>query len=71
MIAIHRRVLPTERDCDRLGQVMVWNNKLQYWCTGRLERVLLLLEQDPDITHWQRMPDPPQCYADEMRRRNV
>lgn len=62
MIAIHRRVLPTERDCDKLGQVMVWHDRLGYWTTGRLERVLLLLENDPELTHWMRMPEPPACY---------
>lgn len=62
MIPIAARVLPTELDCDKLGQVLLWNNSMGYWVTGRLERAIVLLTTDPTITHWQRMPDMPACY---------
>lgn len=62
MIAIAARVLPTSFDCDKLGQVMLWNNSMGYWVTSRLERAIVLLTSDPTVTHWQRMPDKPSCY---------
>lgn len=65
MIAVHCRVLPTEKDCDKLGQVLVWNNSMGYWATSRLDRAISLLATDPTITHWQRMPDTPPCYMEQ------
>lgn len=62
MISIIARVPPTEADCDKLGQVMIWNHTMGYWSTCRLDRALILLSEDPSITHWQRMPDQPICY---------
>lgn len=62
MIAVAARVLPTERDTDKLGQVLLWNNKMGYWATSRLDRAVELLANDPTITHWQRMPVHPGCY---------
>ncbi|MNC05411.1 hypothetical protein D3C76_429870 [compost metagenome] len=62
MIAIAARVLPTQADCDKLGQVLLWNVNLGYWASSRLERAIELLTKDPEITHWMRMPVKPACY---------
>lgn len=62
MISVVARILPTESDTDKLGQVLLWNNKMGYWVTSRLERAIILLLTDPTITHWQRMPARPACY---------